>query len=173
MFQLLFSLAILMTENEQFVVRTFKTSLNRYLVFDKLSVLKDKLYKGELRVCYTKTLNTFPKIKLTKVSNDFIVCLMDLYNNKEHFDMSLFMKLNMSENKLMLILLGDSGYGQKISFDEVEAYKNRMKVLQGELQVGNDNQEILKEALNVVKRLRALNAITILQARELIESLED
>ncbi len=162
-----------MAEEEQFVTRTFKTSLKRYLVFEKLSVLKDKLYKGELRVCYTKTLNTFPKIKLTIVSNDFIVCLMDLYNNKDHFDMSLLMKLNISENKIMLIFLGDSGYGNKIGFDEVEVYKNRMKVLQGELQVGNDNKDIIKEALNVVKRLRALNAITILQARELIESLED
>ena len=162
-----------MTEDEQFVIRTFKTSLKRYLVFDKLCVLKDKLYKGELRVCYTKTLNTFPKIKLTKVSNDFITCLMDLFNNKDHFDMSLFMKLNIPENKLMLIFLSDSGYGRKIGFDEVEAYKNRMKVLQGELQVGNENVEIVKEALNVVKRLRALNAITILQAKELIDSLEE
>jgi hypothetical protein len=61
MFQLLFSLAIVMTDNEQIVIRTFKTSLNRYLVFDKLSALKDKLYKGELKVCYTKRGIHFPK----------------------------------------------------------------------------------------------------------------
>ena len=162
-----------MSDDEQYIVKTYKSSLSKYFVMGKLAVLKSRLYDGKLRVVYSKNLNTYSKIKLTQVSNDFIKCFIDLITNKDNFDMYLYMALNLQESKIILTILGDSGYGREIGFDEVKAYKNRLKVLQGELATGNENKELITECLNVVKKLRQLNAISIEGARAILTDLED
>ena len=87
--------------------------------------------------------------------------------------MSLFFDLENAEQSLMIRLLELSNAGNKINFNFSEAYKNRFKVLQGEINVGNSNPELFREAIEVIEHLVLLKVIKHSSAKEMIDELSN
>lgn len=164
-----------MTEN--IITKTYTVDMNKWYKCGNFAINKNTLSKNKLTCKYWKNLNSlqsYPPLRLVKtISNKCVDFLMEILTNKEKFDMSLFFDLDGEEQKLMIYLLEKSQYGKQIGFNFGEAYKNRMKIIQGELSSGNDNEELIKEAISVVKILMSYHLISFQQGNEMIKELEE
>lgn len=159
------------------IIRTYRINTKNWAPFGKYAINTNSLLKKSLNVKLGKSLtklatgSTFSRVKT--VSEDVCEFLFNILQHKEKFDMSLFFKLIAAEQKLMIELLELSDYGREIGFNYVDAYKNRFKILQGEMGVGNDNPQLRVEAISVIRRLLLLHAIGYKDGQEMIDELND
>ena len=163
-------------DSDRVVVKCYKYNLSNWLPFGKYMVNRNMLLKNRLNVKLSKSLSAVSHKELRHsrdISKGFVDFIMDVIENKERFDMSLFFSLNDIERKTAMVLMDKSGYGKTIGFNWLDAYRDRFKVLQGLIGVGNTNPELVKEAIDVVKKLIAYHAISYRTGQDMLHELEE
>lgn len=159
------------------IIKKYTINRNNYGKLEKYAINKQSLLKNNLAIKNWKSLSSLGQknlfVRVIKISDKCVDFLNDILNNGDKFDMSIFFDLENPEQSLMIRLLELSGAGNKINFNFSEAYKNRFKVLQGEINVGNSNPEIFREAIEVIEHLVLLKVIKHSSAKEMIDELRD
>jgi hypothetical protein len=156
------------------IITTYKKSRHGFIQFGKIAFSKKAFEQGKLRVLYWKSLNTLQGDlgKVRQISQKCIDCLEDMVYNKENFNMFLFFELNKVEQDIVIGLLKKSGVS--IGFNYNQYLLNRLRVLQAEIQqVDNDNPELRKECIKIIKELHKVGKINKSRMDELIDSLTD
>lgn len=159
------------------ITKTYKVDMSKWYKCGNFAINKNTLKKKRLTAKYWKNLNTlqsYPLLSRVKeISPECVEFLMDCLVNLDKFDMSKFFVLNKDEQQLMIYLMDKSKFGLEIGFNYSEAYKERFKILQGEIKSGNNNPELLKEATLVVKKLMEFHIIPYSQGEEMIDELRN
>lgn len=163
---------------EREIIKKYKINRDNYGKLGKYSINKKSLLKGNLAVKNWNTLTGLssknPFLRVVHISDGCVNFINEILVNGDKFDMSLFFDLEHKEQKLIIKLLELSEAGKLIGFNYSEAYKNRFKILQGEMKdLGNDNPELIGEAIEVIEKLVLLKVIPFSKAKEMIDELKD
>jgi hypothetical protein len=126
----------------------------RFYNFGKFLLDNDKLNNNVVRIIYKKTGINHPQLKTTIVSDDFIDILQDVVNNSK-FNERAYKKLEKEERDFMKSLIEKSGVNKILKIkdlddDEEKSLKNRLVVIQGELEIGNNSPILKKEASEII-----------------------
>ena len=125
-----------------------------YYCFGKF-ILQRKLLNDEniLLIKYPKSLAPVPKIRRTKVSDDFKAIINDLLDTQK-INIQLQKELNDKEQNLFELLINLAGLKDVLNYSrvykDIQYFINKFEVLRGSIIAGNDNDEILKELFNVI-----------------------
>jgi hypothetical protein len=148
-------------------------SSHGFVKFGKIQIDADKLhYKNSLRVRTDKGYN-ISGFRTVRVSDDFVKIVFDMIEGKKPKGIS---KLSSTEKDVfnrLIYLAGfhrDEEIGYGIS-DTLEKVRNRFDVLEGEINAGNDNPQVIEELCHVVHKLCNLGAVTRTEASKYIKNL--
>ena len=168
---------------------------SEFVDFGKLILdIKKLTEQNKLRVLYPNHIN-IKEIKTTAISINFENIITQLLESNR-FNNSLFEMLDKGEQDLMILLLQKAGLhihikGLKSKRDqEVESLSSEMKqdhytvnklpkatldrweVVKGSILAGNDNRNLVKEAINIVNTFKATGHCSKQDADEQIEYLK-
>ena len=167
---------------------------SEFVDFGKLILdIKKLTEQNKLRVLYPNHIN-IKEIKTTAISINFENIITQLLESNR-FNNSLFEMLDKGEQDLMILLLQKAGLhihikGLKSKRDqEVESLSSEMKeehytvnklkatldrweVVKGSILAGNDNRNLVKEAINIVNTFKATGHCSKQDANEQIEYLK-
>jgi hypothetical protein len=104
-----------------------------------------------------------------KVSDNFVEIILNLFGERVPTKNEIS-NLKLGEKEIFDILLIISGLHKNNIANSnnatVDALKNRLELIEGQIQAGNDNKELLKDLYTVLYKLNHIGAITVYQARE-------
>lgn len=156
------------------VVITIRKNKDNFINFGHISFSKRAFQDGKLRAVYSKTLSTITGQlgKVIPISEKLINCLLDISINRNNFNMYLFYELDKKEQDIVVQLIKRSKLD--IGFNYKNYLKNRLKVLQAEINdVNNNNPSLLIECRKIIRELLFNGMINKTQYTELLESLEN
>lgn len=135
------------------------TDENKFYPFGKFLIDNDKLEKNIIRIIYASTGINHPQMKNTLVSDDFKDMIMDIIINFK-FNERSYKRLSKDERHYMKTLLEKSGVAKILKIadlddDEDKAMMNRIRVIQGELEIGNNSPLLKTEAIEIIKHFIA------------------
>jgi hypothetical protein len=141
-----------------------------YYAFGKF-ILQRKLLNDEniLLIKYPVSLAPVPKIRRTKISDDFKAIINDLLDTQK-INIQLQKELNDKEQNLFELLINLSGLKDVLNYNrvykDVKYYMDKFEVLRGSIIAGNDNDEIKKELIDVIDLLsnKSIGKISITDA---------
>lgn len=136
--------------------------------FGKLILLLKKLYQTNMLSVKDKNNINVQGIPNQKVSNDFVNILMKICTNKK-VNKKDINNLNQKETILYNVLLSKAGLSKDYDSDiqnTVKTIKNRLALLEGEIQAGNNNNDLKKELYSIIFQLANIGAISISSARK-------
>jgi hypothetical protein len=143
-----------------------------FVKFGLLGFNRKSLEANRIRAVYWKQLASCGRVQ--NVSTKCIDTLEDMIYNKEKFNMFNFFDLSKKEQDIILKYLKTSKMDEAIGFNYIHYLTQRLKVLQAEMNnVDNDNPELRKECIDVVKQLHKYGKIKLSVMNESIESLKD
>lgn len=108
-----------------------------------------------------------PGVKNVKVSDDFVAIIMKIHNN-ENVNQSFIKKLSSNEQDLYDLFIFKCGF-KNLDNDhksKIDKLKSNLEVIQGEIEAGNDNKEILKELYDVLHQLAVYKCISLNDAKK-------
>jgi hypothetical protein len=146
-------------------------SEKNYKEFGKFIINVKMLYQNYLSIKY-KSGAPVPKIKKTKISDDFFESMIYLFDTGK-IDYEKLRELTNEENDLFKNLMMLSGlyeilkYNYKDTRENIEDILDDYEILKGELEAGNNNPDILVKCKIVLKKLFIYNKITQEQYNEL------
>lgn len=162
--------------------KPYKNKINykevNYYTFGKF-VLNRKRLNDEniLLVKYPKSNAPVPKIRRTKITDDFKNLINDMLDTQQ-INIQLQKELSDEEQDLLDLLLGLAGIKDKLGFRKVSKdindYMKRFEVLRGAIVAGNDSPDIRTELIEIIDLLsnKTIGKITPLDAIMLKECLE-
>lgn len=124
-----------------------------------------------------KSGGNIPGIKKQCISEELKTVITTLFDTKT-IDYNIGKTLNEYEKRLFDSLMKKSGldiefnYNPKLMDESDADLKKRFQIIQGELIAGNENQELLKEAIELLKKMSDRNIISTDVAKELIDEIE-
>lgn len=136
--------------------------------FGKLILLLKKLYQTNMLSVKDKNNINVQGIPNQKVSNDFVNILMKICTNKK-VNKKDINNLNQKETILYNILLSKAGLSKDYDSDiknTVKNIKNRLQLIEGQIQAGNNNNDLKKELYSIIFQLANIGAISISSARK-------
>ena len=167
-----------------------------YIPFGKLILDLPRLqHQNKLRVLYPNHVN-IKELRTTAVSQNFESIITQLIETSK-FNHSIFEHLNKTEQDLMLLVFEKAGLHQYLkdmrtkrdkeidnhimSNNKEEPYHvnklpkstiDRWNVVKGSILAGNDNRNLVKEAINIVNTFKATGHVSNQDADEQIEYLK-
>ena len=151
------------------------TIKKNYKKFYKLQINVMKLLDNKLMVLY-ETGSPFSRyIKTQTISPEFASVLLNLIDTNE-LNYEMIKRLTEEEKKLFNIIMTQSGAKTELKYKEPELTEEdllkRFELLQGSIRSGNNSNEVLKEGIDILKRLNKLGRIDDEQLNEILNSLE-
>lgn len=126
-----------------------------------------KLYYDNEFVLKDSSGFNIPGVKNVKVSDDFVTIIMKIHNN-ENVNQSFIKKLSSNEQDLYDLFIFKCGF-KNLDNDhksKIDKLKSNLEVIQGEIEAGNDNKEILKELYDVLHQLAVYKCISLNDAKK-------
>ena len=117
-----------------------------------------------------------PKLPKQTIEIDLYNVIAHLLDTKE-INYTLMKELSKQEKKLFNLLMDISGLSKQLNYkkNKIEAsekdLKLRYNVLSGEIEAGNNNDEIKEELIEVIQNLVNIKAISKKDSVEMIEEL--
>ena len=136
--------------------------------FGRVNINLDKLYYKNILSVKDKSGFNIPSLVNTNVSDKFVEIIMKHLKNEE-VKQNEYKALNSSEKELFNQLIYLAGFQKEFNHTgdkQIEDLKNRLELIEGEIQAGNNNEENLKDLYNVLMKLVAFNVLGIEQARK-------
>lgn len=151
-----------------------KDILPKNIEFGKIKLMLDKLYhENILSVKYNSNVN-IPGFTNTKVSDQFVKIIMDIYDNKEPKQKDLH-NLNRDEKALFDKLMFQSKLHKKYNVDTIDdtskELKNQLEIIVGEIEAGNNGQLILNDLYKCVNSLVNIGAISRMNGKRYFEEI--
>ena len=146
--------------------------------FGKLQINITELYKNKLMIAYISG-SPFQKIKTKKITDDLSGLLIDIIETegKNEINEDTLGRLSSEERDIFNTIIDYSGLRSFLKLKDKPRTINqciaRFQVLQGSIEAGNDNKEVLKEAIELLKILVLANKIDKEEADSIIESLNE
>ena len=150
--------------------------------FGKLQIDTTRLLtKNILKVNYI-TGSIFPnKIipKMFPISDDFKEILIDLIHTEgeNEINETLQAKLSIREQEILKLIIEYSGLASQIKFKPIKrnigALIDRIKVIQGSIEAGLDNDELIDEFMSIIKILHAGKKISDADYMDLKDAYKD
>lgn len=154
-----------------------KPRLN-YNEFGKFMINLKLLNKNILLLKYKKSYGPVPGLLRKTISNEFKDLLYYILDTN-NIDYENIRELDENEREVFIDVLQKSGLDvvfrldlKKTMEDEKELIE-RLSILQGEVEAGNNNAVILDESKDVLRRLRKIGRITESQYQDLVKSIEE
>ena len=144
--------------------------IDEVVPFGSVFLQLKKLYYKNIVCIKDKQNNNIKSFKNTKVSNDFVKIIMNLIKN-EYPTKNEINKLTEKEKNLFerLIYLAHlhkkEGLEKHINDDTINELKHKLKLIEEDINAGNNNKELLKELENILMTLVDYKAITYKSAR--------
>lgn len=136
--------------------------------FGKLIILLNKLYHNNILSVKDKNGINVQGIPNSQVGDKFVDIIMKICNN-EDINKNDVLVLNDKDAILYNVLMNKSGLKKKYNIDNtksINALKDRLELVEGEMLAGNTNNDIQKELYDIVFKLANLGAITLSSARK-------
>ena len=151
------------------------TIKKNYKKFYKLQINVMKLLDNKLMVLY-ETGSPFSRyIKTQTISPEFASVLLNLIDTNE-LNYEMIKRLTEEEKKLFNIIMTQSGAKTELKYKEPELTEEdllkRFLILQGSIRSGNNSNEVLKEGIDILKRLNKIGRIDDEELNEILNSLE-
>ena len=146
--------------------------------FGKLQINITELYKNKLMIAYISG-SPFQKSKTKKITEDLASLLIDIIETegKNEINEDTLGRLSSEERDIFNTIIDYSGLRSFLKLKDKPRTINqciaRFQVLQGSIEAGNDNKEVLKEAIELLKILVLANKIDKEEADSIIESLNE
>ena len=126
---------------------------DNYVEFGKFLLNLSRLKSNILRVVYDKTFVNVISMKSTNVSNDFKDLMLELIDTKK-VNNFIYKGLSNSEKSLFNKLIKLSGVKSLLNINVDDEYQNKLNrfiIIQGEINAGNDNKELINEGKQILK----------------------
>ena len=148
----------------------------RYKQFGIFILNHYKLQENTLLVKYPKSFAPVPKIRSTKISNEFKNLLIDLLDTGI-INVELQKKIRIYEIKIFDTLMKLSHLSEQLNYklieQTIEEVVHRFYILRSELFAGNDSEILKKELIDVINVLNSKGKIEDKDASELIGILKE
>ena len=135
--------------------------------FGKVLIRLDRLYYKNILSVLTKTKSNIQGFKPCPVSDEFVNIIMKLCKGEQPTSSDL-KTLKLNEKELYDTLLYLSGSHKSVDINtidnSVDKLKEKLKVVEGEISSGNNNEKLLNELLDILNKLSHLGVITRPQA---------
>ena len=137
--------------------------------FGKIKILMDKLYHRNILSIQNKNGLKIPGFKNTPVSDGFVNVIMKLCKTID-LNINDINEMKSSEQDLLNGVLKLAGLEKRKllgSNDKtIKNLKNRLNLLEGEIEAGNNNELLKNELYDILFKLVHFNVISELQARK-------
>jgi hypothetical protein len=133
-----------------------------------------KLYYDNEFVLKDSSGFNIPGLRNVKVSDDFVELIMKIHN-KENISQSFIKKLSKAEQDLYDLVIFKCGL-KNIDIDHktnVKNLKEKLATIEGEIEAGNDNKEVLKELYDVLQQLVIYKSINVSEAKKHYNSIKN
>ena len=139
--------------------------------FGDVFILLRKLYYDNLLSVVNSHSLQIRGFKMQKVSDTFTNIIINMVNNisPKHTDIN---SLNDKEKLLFDRLISVSNLHKKIINNKestIEKLKQRMKLIEAEIEIGNNNPDLINELHDILYSLKDYKVITIVQARQYLK----
>lgn len=142
--------------------------LPKHCAFGKVIIELDKLYYKNILAVKDKKLRNISGFKNTPVSDDFVEIIMNMCRDSTMPKKSEISGLSGPNTELWNLLIHYSGlHKSNVDTSKNETIKNlkeRLQLVEGEIEAGNDNDEVVDELRSILMKLKNLNVITSYQA---------
>ncbi len=145
-----------------------------WIVLGKFMIHKTLLNQNILLLKYAKSYAPIPWLRRTKIDNIFKDFWLELLHTKT-VSYGLLKQCSLEQVNLVNDVIVKSKVN--ISFDKTKAIMSpediveRLQILQGELDAGNNNTQIITEAKNIINKLYSIKKITENEKNELLNEL--
>ena len=143
-------------------IRDPNRELPEYSRFGKLIIAPRKLYYKNILSVKSPNGRSVDGFNNCKVSNGFVDAIMDMYDNK---DVSGIVDSLKSEERILFgRLLYVAGLHKKFKINNNETLrqlKEKYKIIEGEIEAGNNNPQLINQLKNVLYELYHMDAISI------------
>ena len=131
-----------------------------YLTFGKYIIHMPHLEKGILNVKYPST-GGIPSIKPVNIDDNFKDFVFDVIESGK-VNHSHFKSLTQPERNNFSKIVGGAGLSRVLNIkpEDDKADVKRLEILYGEIMAGNDNEKILKECKELIKKCVNTGGIT-------------
>jgi len=131
--------------------------------FGKIYINIDKLYHNNILSVFNHNKNKILGFPNSRVSDSFVSLIMKICKN-EHVAPRDINNLNVGEKEVFDHLLYISKLNKELksaSGDQtIEKLKNRLQIIEGEIESGNNNPEILRDLYDVLTKMVNFNLIS-------------
>lgn len=156
---------------------SFESIMEKYYVsFGKYIINTKQLKNNVLLIKSIKSLGAVNRLRRTIISDDFKNLIIDLLDTGK-INIQLQKQLKTKEIELLELLINISGLTDVLHYSRRERdsndYIERLILIQGTLEAGNDSEDVKKEAIDIIKVLSnpIINKISSSDAEMLINSL--
>ena len=143
-------------------------TLPKHCEFGKVIIELDKLYYKNILAVKDKKLRNISGFKNSPVSDDFVEIIMNMCRDSTMPKKSEISGLSGAIKELWDLLIHYSGlHKSNVDTSKNETIKNlkeRLQLVEGEIEAGNDNDEVVDELRSVLMKLKNLDCITSYQA---------
>jgi hypothetical protein len=143
-------------------------TLPKHCAFGKVIIELDKLYYKNILAVKDKKLRNISGFKNTPVSDDFVEIIMNMCRDSTMPKKSEISGLSGPNTELWNLLIHYSGlHKSNVDTSKNETIKNlkeRLQLVEGEIEAGNDNDEVVDELRSILMKLKNLDVITSYQA---------
>lgn len=144
----------------------FNEEIPKVINFGKNKLLLNKLYYNNILSIKDSKMHSIEALKNQHVSDDFVKVIYNIYNNKTNNDANLSDK----ELELFHLLLFVSGLNKKKNIDikredHITKLKERLLLVESQINAGNDNPAVLEEMKQIIKKLYLYKAISLPNAK--------
>ena len=162
-------------------VNTYGWGLNRdqpipkHIKFGNNILLLNKLYHKNILSLKTPSLHAIEYFPNTNVSDAFVEIIMKISNNEQPTNV-LLNSLKNEEKELLDTILFISGLHKKLNVNKnthVEKLKNQLKLIEGEIQAGNNNKLLIDELKTVLNKLYLLGVVSLVAVRKHLKQFDN
>ena len=140
--------------------------------FGNCIILTHKLFYKNILSLKDKSLHSIEGLKNAKVSNKFVEIIMNILNGKD-IPKNVINSLNSSEKELYNQIIHLSGLNKHLhhngSEEIINELKHRMELLEGEIQAGNNNKELVNELREILMKLYHYGVISLVAAKKYLK----
>ena len=143
--------------------------LPKHCQFGKVIIELDKLYYKNILAVKDNKLRNISGFKNSPVSDEFVEIIMNMCRDSTMPQKSEISGLSVSNKELWNLLIHYSGlHKSKIDTssksETIKNLKERLQLVEGEIEAGNDNDEVVDELRSILMKLKNLDVITSYQA---------
>jgi hypothetical protein len=142
-------------------------AIPKHVEFGKLILLLNKLVNQNILSIKDSNGINIPGLPNQKVSDKFVQLIQKIVSD-EDITLKEVDDLNEKDSILYTVIMNKAGLKRKFNVNNVralEALKNRLELVEGELEAGNDNKDIVKELYEIGYKLAYLGAIKVSEAK--------